>query len=118
MEQEKVAVTVAVLEVENKQQQKTLDDHENRIRGLEEWNGVVSNLKESVEKQGENIDKVVDMVYALKAEEAKTFAVYNFICSLNWKKVLVGILLFILFILALIGIKENYILDVLRIIFN
>lgn len=95
---------LAQLEIITSHQTTQIDDHEARIRTLEEVSNIVEQISVNVEKQGTNIDKLastIEMMQGtqnqmnLKMQEAELKAEYstyvkikNLLGHINWTKIL------------------------------
>lgn len=100
-------VLLAKLDVITERQQKQLDDHEERIRFLEDVSSVVKQIGETVSRQGENIDKITntqklmqdtqqEMLLKVKEIELKSqYSTYikirNILKNLDFKKVVMAL---------------------------
>lgn len=96
---------LAQLEVITSHQATQIDDHETRIRTLEEVSNIVEQISVNVEKQGTNIDKLANAIEMLqgtqnqmniKMKEAELKAEYstyvkikNLLGHINWEKILI-----------------------------
>lgn len=105
---------VAVLESESRNQKEATKDQENRLRVVEELGGVVVALKDTVEKQGinmdkqtENMDKLASAINTIQQEKAKTDGIINLIKGIKPKDIIFVLLSLILLGSAIAGTKVN-----------
>lgn len=98
---------VAVLKNIVETQDKTLDDHEERLRVVEEFKGIITTVKETVEKQGETVEKLNETVKLLNEEKVKVDTVVDLLKNIKPKNVFYAIVIIIFLMSSLFGVKLN-----------
>jgi len=98
---------VAVLEINTSNQQKTIDDHENRIREQEEVKAVVDGLVETTKNLKDTSEVLVSTMNDMKVEKAKAEGIANMFKNIKLKDVAYMIAILILAISMLTGKKVD-----------
>ena len=98
---------VAVLETKMKLQEEKANDQEERLRVVEDLKGVVVTLKDTAEKQGENIDKLSDAITAINNEKAKAEGIINIAKNIKPKDIIMFIMALIILASMVTGVKIN-----------
>lgn len=98
---------VAVLEVNTSNQQKTIDDHEDRLREQEEVKSVVEGLVVTTQNLKDTSEVLVSTINDMKVEKAKAEGIANMFKNIKLKDVAYMIAIIILAISMMTGKKVD-----------